>query len=223
MEGFIKIYNKMLNWEWYDDNNTFRVFMHCLLRANWKAGSWHGINYEAGQFITSLATLAKETHLTVKQVRTALEHLKGTGEVADLRQGNCRIITVLKWNEYQCEGRPKGKPRANQGQTEGKPGATDKEYKDIKDSKDIKEIKHIYGEYHHVRLTEAELNKLCDEYGTDKAHEAIKYLDEYIEMKGYKAKSHYLCIRKWVFDAVNRDQESKKPIRNDFLKELAEA
>jgi len=141
-EPFIKLYKKMLDWEWYDDPNTCRLFIHCLLRANWKSGSWHGISYEPGQFITSLQTLANETHLTVKQVRTALEHLKATNEVADLRQSNYRIITVIKWNEYQCEGKPKGKPRADQGQTEGRPGATDKEYKEREEEKELKEYKY---------------------------------------------------------------------------------
>ena len=131
-DAYLKLYKKMLDWEWYDDVNTCRLFIHCLLKANWKSGSWHGIDYEPGQFITSLPSLANETHLTVKQVRVALDHLKGTGEVADLRHGNCRIITVLKWNEYQSEGRPKGRLRADLGQTEGRLGAADKEYKEYK-------------------------------------------------------------------------------------------
>ena len=67
-------------------------------------------------------------------------------------------------------------------------------------------VKHTYGEYKNVRLTDDERNKLMDEYGEAETTAAIKYLDEYIEMKGYKAKSHYLCIKKWVFEAVNRDK-----------------
>jgi len=86
-----------------------------------------------------------------------------------------------------------------------------------------KEPKHKHGEYNHVMLTDTERDRLMNEYGEAKTLEAIKYLDEYIEMKGYKAKSHYLCIKKWVFDAVNRDQGNRKPIQNDFMKELAEA
>ena len=208
-EAYIKICRKMLDWEWYDDVNTCRLFIHCLLRANYKSGSWHGIDYEPGQFITSLQTLANETHLTVKQVRVALDHLKRTGEVTDLRQSNYRIITVNNWGVYQTEGKPTGRPRADQGQTEGKPRATDKEYKEYKESK---EVKNIYGEYHHVKLTEKEYDRLCNEYGNDKTLEAIKYLDEYIEMKGYKAKSHYLCSKKWVFDAVDRDKPKQTGI-----------
>jgi hypothetical protein len=45
--------------------------------------------------------------------------------------------------------------------------------------------------------------------------ELIKYLDEYIEMKGYKAKSHYLCIRKWVVDAVKKNTK-QEPLKNTF-------
>lgn len=60
--------------------------------------------------------------------------------------------------------------------------------------------KHKYGEYQNVLLTDEELQKLKDNYNN--WEELITYLDEYIEMKGYKAKSHYLCIKKWVIDAV---------------------
>lgn len=64
--------------------------------------------------------------------------------------------------------------------------------------------KHKHGEYKHVLLTDAELDNLKEDYGTQKALDAIKYLDEYIEMKGYKAKNHNLAIRKWVIDAVEK-------------------
>lgn len=62
--------------------------------------------------------------------------------------------------------------------------------------------RHKYGEYNHVLLTDSQLEKLKDEYSNWK--ELVTYLDEYIEMKGYKAKNHYLAIKKWVVDAVNK-------------------
>ena len=68
--------------------------------------------------------------------------------------------------------------------------------------------KHKYGEYKNVLLKDEELQKLQKEY--QNWEELIKYLDEYIEMKGYKAKSHYLCIKKWVVDAVKKEN-LKKP------------
>ena len=191
-------------------HNTKVLFLHCLLRANWQPGSWHGIDYEAGQFITSLQTLAVETSLSVSQVRTSLEHLKMTGEIADLRQGNYRIITVLKWGEYQSGDKPKRRPLADQSQTNRRPFATDKEYKEIKEDEELKEVKNIYGEYKHVLLTDKERDKLMNEYGEAETSKAIKFLDEYIEEKGYKAKSHYLSIRRWVFDAIKKDKPKQE-------------
>jgi hypothetical protein len=65
-----------------------------------------------------------------------------------------------------------------------------------------KEIKHKFGEYNHVKLTDKEYDTLKNDFGIDETKEAIKYLDEYIEMKGTKYTSHYMALRKWVFDAV---------------------
>jgi hypothetical protein len=71
-----------------------------------------------------------------------------------------------------------------------------------------KPTKHKRGEYSHVLLTEDQEQKLIDEYGEIVTAKAITFLDEYIEMKGYKAKNHYLAIKKWVIDAV-KEREPK--------------
>lgn len=83
-----------------------------------------------------------------------------------------------------------------------------------------KASKHKYGEYKNVLLKDEELQKLKEEYGN--WQELIKYLDEYIEMKGYKAKSHYLCIKKWVVDAVNKNKKAQSKTGIDDFKELWE-
>ena len=85
---YIKLFRKMTKWEWYTDSKTFKLFLHCLIRANWKDGSWRGIKYKRGQFITSLRTLSKETGLSIQNVRTAIKHLELTGELTSLQQGN---------------------------------------------------------------------------------------------------------------------------------------
>lgn len=77
--------------------------------------------------------------------------------------------------------------------------------------------KHIYGEYKHVKLTDQEYSKLTDEYGEPDTQAAITFLDEYIEEKGYKSKSHYLAMKKWVFNAVNerRDRTARSGTINN--------
>lgn len=134
----IKLFRKLLNWEWYTDINTKTLFIHCLLKANWKAGSWHGYKYDRGQFITSLPTLARETGLTERQVRTALKHLKATGEVTDWHDNKIRIITVLSYNKYQDKRQANG--QSDDSQTTGKRQASDSRYKNIKNNKEGEEV-----------------------------------------------------------------------------------
>lgn len=99
----------------------------------------------------------------------------------------------------------------SQGSTDSTPASDSKK----STSKSKKEVKHKYGEFQHVLLTDTEKDKLFNEYGESLALEAIKYLDESIEMKGYKYKSHYLAIRKWVIDAV-KEKQSKKSFGNNY-------
>lgn len=65
--------------------------------------------------------------------------------------------------------------------------------------------KHKYGKNKNVLLSEDEYDKL---FATEDGERAIEYLSDYIKMKGYKAKSHYLAIHKWVFDAL-KEQDIK--------------
>lgn len=79
--------------------------------------------------------------------------------------------------------------------------------KEIKEKK-TKPIRHKHGEYSHVLLSDDEYEKLANEYPN--YAELITFLDEYIEMKGYKAKNHYLVIKKWVVKAVNESHQKSR-------------
>ena len=73
--------------------------------------------------------------------------------------------------------------------------------------------KHKYGIFNHVLLLDDEMSKLVSEYGLVETQQAIKYLDEYIEMKGVKYKSHYLALKKWVYDAVKEQKQRSQKIQ----------
>lgn len=74
----------------------------------------------------------------------------------------------------------------------------------------VRPAKRRFGQ--HVLLTAEEYAKLIAEYGEAQANAAVDYLDEYIERKGYKAKSHYLAIRKWVFDAMHEEEVKRREL-----------
>lgn len=81
MSNYVKISRKILEWGWYRDEHTKSLFLHCLLKANWKDGEFKGIVIKRGQFATSIPKLQVELELTSNEVRTAIKHLKSTGEI----------------------------------------------------------------------------------------------------------------------------------------------
>lgn len=111
-----------------------------------------------------------------------------------------RPKTEEKPNDNQTE--TKAEPNHNQTETKAEPKEKDKVKVKEKDNNKLS-----FGEYGNVRMTAKEYEKLSAEFGEAKTDQAVKFLDEYIGDKGYKSKSHYLAIRRWVFDAV----AEKKP------------
>lgn len=99
--NYIKLSRKMLDWQWYTDEHTKTLFIHCLLKANWKEGNFKGVTVNRGEFITSLQKLANETGLTIQSVKTALKHLELT-EAIESKNIKCgRLIIVINYDSYQ--------------------------------------------------------------------------------------------------------------------------
>lgn len=135
---FIKLNRKILEWEWFSDTCTRDVFIYCLLKANWKSGSWHGIEYDRGEFITSLPSISNDLGFSTMNVRTALKHLKSTGEITDKTYNKFRIISIKNYDKYQSDNRQTNR------QLTGKQQATNRQLTAVirtKEDKNIKEDK----------------------------------------------------------------------------------
>lgn len=100
MDGsYIKLSRGLLDWEWYSDINTTRAFIHMLLKANWRDGNFKGVPVPRGSFVSSIGKLANETGLTEREIRTAISHLKTTGEVTSktsVKSQASDILTTFK-------------------------------------------------------------------------------------------------------------------------------
>lgn len=99
---YIKLYEQITEWEWYKDINTFRLFVHLLLKANYKDVNFRGRIIHRGQIVTSLSSLAANTSLSIRQVRDSLNHLVMTGEVTNESTSQYRVITISKYDDYQA-------------------------------------------------------------------------------------------------------------------------
>lgn len=99
--GRIDLHRKILVWEWYSDINTCRLFIHMLLKANWREGKFRGTTVPRGSFISSLEKLSEETGLTIRELRTAILHLKTTGEVTVKTTNKYSVFTVNNYDLYQ--------------------------------------------------------------------------------------------------------------------------
>lgn len=182
--GFVKLYRRLLNWEWYSDLPVRVLFLHCLLKANFKDTKWKGQTIKTGQFITSIASLSRETALTQQQIRTALWKLKSTGEITNRATSRYSIITVNSWNKWQSE-------QQTEQQSSNKQITTDEEYK---------EYKNIYrGIKLFQKPTIEEIKNYCLE--RKNSINPIQFFN-YYESKGWligknQMKDWKACIRTW--------------------------
>ena len=101
MSGYIRIYRNILEWEWWSDINTYRLFTYMLIKANWKDGKFKGSDIPKGSFVSSLCKLSEETGLTINEVRTALKHLISTNEITSKSHSKFTIFTVKNYCLYQ--------------------------------------------------------------------------------------------------------------------------
>jgi hypothetical protein len=153
--GFIKLYREILDWEWYDDTNTFKVMIHLLLNANFEKKSWRGIEIEPGQLITSYEKIGVKTGLTISKVRTAIHKLKSTSDIIVYPNNKYTLIELRSFFDDKLQNsNKKNSPITAKSQSSSNQIATTKNDLEIKRIK--KEFKEkVYG---HSNLSKKILN-----------------------------------------------------------------
>lgn len=101
MEGWVKLYRKFTEWEWFDNSNMVHLFIYLLLNANHEDNEWRGIIIKRGQIITGLNSLKLKTKISIRTLRTCLTRLKNTKEIDIQTTNKYSIITVCNYESYQ--------------------------------------------------------------------------------------------------------------------------
>lgn len=99
--GWIKLHRSLLDWEWWDNQNTTRLWLTILLSVNHEPKRWRGMLIGAGEMVTSYRKLARLSGLSVRSVRTSLADIVATHEVTCTSTHKCTIIKVVKWAQFQ--------------------------------------------------------------------------------------------------------------------------
>lgn len=218
-KGWICLHRSITENDLWEDRPFARgqAWIDLILRANHETrkclfdGST--VEVERGSFITSIRKLSDWWGWSRTKTVKFLDDLESDQMIERKSDTKKTLITLVNYGVYQNYEPEKEPPKGHENDTK-------KPQKSLNnnDNNNNKDIKHIYGAYKHVRLKDSEREELVRIYGEEMTDKCITFLDEYIEMKGYKAKSHYLCIKKWVVGAVKEKGKSQGscPSKNKF-------
>lgn len=226
IDRWIKTYEKLLKWEWYGDPLMVATLIHLLLKANWKDKKWRGVNVKRGQLITSRTRLAEEIGLTERQLRTCLERMQETGEIACETTNRYTIITICNYDIYQDKAdaqRPAERPaesHTNDQQTTNKrptgsqQTTTPIEYIESIEGQEPKNIYNplpharareigieVFGSFSNVFLFPAEHRTLVETYGqelTDKAVDDLSCKIAEGDEQALNSRNHYATLDRWL-------------------------
>ena len=136
-KGYIKLWRSMLTWEWYDDPPTKDVYLHLILTASISPSIWHGIEIPRGSLVSSYRKIAEQTGLTIRQARTAVNHLELTGEVTRSAYPKFTVFTLNNYDKFQeVTSKTQGKRSQSDKHFDNQPTSNRQQYKNIKE--DIK-------------------------------------------------------------------------------------
>ena len=137
---FIKLHRNILSWRWYKNPNTMRLFIHLILSANIKNNDFQNIVIHRGEIVTSYHSLASALDMSIQEIRTAVNHLKTTGEITVKKYSKFQVITVVNYGLYQdvSTGKSTGNQQAVNRQSTGNQQAINRQSTTIKEWKNVR-------------------------------------------------------------------------------------
>ena len=100
MEASIILTQAFREWEWYDDTNTAKLYLHLLLRANTENRAWRGLDVKRDELVSNPRKLAIESGLSEGSVRASLKKLKRTKYVTWVSFKGDNIYHINHYEDY---------------------------------------------------------------------------------------------------------------------------
>lgn len=143
--GYIKLYRKILDWEWFDNSYMVHLYLDLILNANIQDKRWHGEVIKRGQLMTSISRLHDETNIPVSTIRRCLKKLENTGEITIETTNKFSLVTICHYDCYQVNEQASEQTEEQSEEQSDKQSsdkqATNKRQTDEQQLKNIKNIK----------------------------------------------------------------------------------
>lgn len=177
----------------------------------------------AGDFIFGRNKCAKETGLSVKQVRTSLQRLLSGQNVAIKTASKFSIVSIINWDDYQVIELEKGHQTEQQRASKG-PASGHKQ--ESKESKEDKEEKIMVARRRQIPpdfILSEKLIQFAKEHGINgnRIHDVFEHFKEHHQSRGTTMLDWDKAFMTWVrndkkFGAKNNFEKKRPPA--DLLK-----
>ena len=137
MEGWIKIHRKILdNPIVCKDSQTFAIWLYLLLNATHQevpvVFKGQKIILKKGQLITGILSISKKLLINKDKVQRTLRCFEVDKQIEQQTSNKNRLITIVRWNEYQSIDKQIDKQMINKCETNDKQVDNKQEYKEYK-------------------------------------------------------------------------------------------
>jgi uncharacterized phage protein (TIGR02220 family) len=200
MQGYIKLYRKLLASSIFHNEKLLKVWIWCLLKASHK-GYKHVVGLQEielseGQFVTGRFKGSTELKMNPSTFYKYLISLKNLHMIELKSNNKVTVVTIVNWGKYQVEETESCQQNNNKITTKEQQSNTNKNDKNVKNEKNI-----------YIPFPEiiSYLNLKAKTNYKDSSSKTKKHITARWN-EGYQLQDFYTVIDKKCFDWLNTEQ-----------------
>lgn len=209
--GYIKLYRKLLdNPVICKDSDHFSIWIYLLLNATHEKYDVMFNNQRttlsSGQLITSRKSISQDLHIVESKVERVLKLLKSEHQIEQQTTSKNRLITVLKWKDYQASEQHFEQRVNNKWTTSEQQVDTNKNVKNVKNVKNEE-----YIEQKSSRFVAPTLDQVSEYVKEIKSQVDPQRFIDFYESKGWmvgrnKMKDWKAAVRTWQKSSFTKNR-----------------
>lgn len=227
MDGWLKLYRKIMDSPVFNDPDMYRLWSLCLFKASYTerdvAVGRQIMKLQPGEFVTGRDSLESEYNRNMKPSKRVsaitlwrmLKTLEEWGKLNINSTNKYSIVSIVNWSFYQQDEQQNDQQLISERSANDQQVITNKKERKRKVKK---ENQLQFGQF--VKMTQDEYDKLVGELSKERVDELIDRINDGIAMKGYKYTDFVAVVRGW--HKRDKNPMTTKP-KNDFASLIAYA